>query len=168
VAVGYRAELGIAMASLNPKKGKAIAERALTELEASIKADTSASPDQLDTRLVKTVPLVRAARGDEAAVKRWLECDRAEDVARTFVALDAALALEATGNLEQAEKAYLLAKSPTTMEFWTLPVLAARLKLAQLYRSQGRLEAAVKLDGVFDQLWSNADPGFRKALLDLR
>jgi thioredoxin-like negative regulator of GroEL len=85
-----------------------------------------------------------------------------------FVALDAALALEATGNLEQAEKAYLLAKSPTTMEFWTLPVLAARLKLAQLYRSQGRVEAAAKLDGVFDQLWSNADPGFRKALLDLR
>jgi serine/threonine-protein kinase len=168
VAVGYRAELGVAMASLDPKKGKAIAERALTELEASIKADPSVNPDQLDTMLVKTVPLVRAARGDEAAVKRWLEHDRADDAARMFVALDAALALEAMGSLEGAEKAYLMAQNPTTMEFWTLPVLAARLKLAQLYRSQGRLEAAAKLDGVFDQLWTNADPGLRKTLLDLR
>jgi tetratricopeptide (TPR) repeat protein len=168
VAVGYRAELGIAMASLDPKKGKAIAERALTELDASIQEDPSVSPDQLDTMLVKTVPLVRAARGDEAAVKRWLEHDRADDTARMFVALDAALALEATGNLEGAEKAYLVAQNPTTMEFWTLPVLAARLKLAQLYRSQGRIEAAAKLDGVFEQLWTNADPGFRKTLLDLR
>lgn len=54
------------------------------------------------------------------------------------------------------------------MEFWTLPVIAARFKLAELYRSQGKLEAATKLDGVFDQLWKGADPDFRKALLDLR
>ncbi|NUQ77753.1 MAG: hypothetical protein HUU21_29810, partial [Polyangiaceae bacterium] len=168
LAVGYRAELGIAKAALDPKKAKTIAERELAEIEAHINADSTGNPDLLDTMQVKTLPLLRVARGDEAAAKSWLEHDRAEHGARWFAALDAALALEAAGNIEEAEKAYLLAQNPTTMEFWTLPVIAARFKLAELYRSQGKLEAATKLDGVFDQLWKGADPDFRKALLDLR
>jgi hypothetical protein len=168
IAVGFRAELGVAKALLDPKKAKAIAERELTEIEAHIKSDPASSSDQVDTMLVKTLALVRVARGDEAAAKRWLECHRADDIARSFGALDAALALEATGNRQEAEKAYLVAQNPSTMEYWTLPVLAARLKLAQLYRAQGRVEEAAKLDGVFDHLWTGADPTLRKALLDLR
>jgi hypothetical protein len=167
-AVGFRAELAVARAAHDPKKAKAITEKALAELEALIKADANATPDQIDAMLVKTVPLVRAARGNEAAAKRWLECDRADDIARIFAAVDAGLALEATGNLAEAEKAYLFAQNPTTMDFWTLPVIVARFKLAQLYRAQGRIDAAAKLEGVFDQLWTSADPGIRKALLDLR
>lgn len=169
-AVAYRVEIAFAKAARErePKKAKVILERALTELEAQIKADTTLSPDQRDTTLVKTVPLVRAARGDEAAAKRWSECARASDGARALAALDAGLALQASGNLEEAEKAYLTAQSPATMDFLTLPVIAARFKLAELYRSEGRIEAAAKLDGVFELLWASADPDVRKALSDLR
>jgi hypothetical protein len=163
-AVGYRAELAIAQAAASPKQARAIAERALAEIEAYIRKDATGDRDQEDSHLIKTVPLLRVARGDAAAAKRWIECDRARYHARNFAALDAALALEATGDLKGAEKAYQEAQDPTTIESWTLQIVVARVKLAELYRSQKRDDEAAKLDVALDRLWTSADPGFRETL----
>jgi hypothetical protein len=121
-----------------------------------------------DTALVKILPLVRLARGNAEAGRRWRETEKANIWTRLIQSFDAALALEATGDTAMAEKAYMLSQDATLIQDWTVQVLAARIRLAALYRSQKREGEAAKLEEVVNRLWVDADAGIREAILKLR
>jgi uncharacterized protein YerC len=114
------------------------------------------------------VPLVRALRGDAEAVKRWQETERAPFADRVQIAFDAALALEATGRHEEAEAAYRFASDPDMLTCRTLDVLAARVKLAAMLRSQKRDGEADELDKAIVRLWASAEPGVLAAIRRLK
>jgi hypothetical protein len=76
--------------------------------------------------------------------------------------------MEALGDLAGAEEAYKLAGDPLMMEIDALSAVAARIKLAALYRSQKRIAEADELVANIDRLWTKADPGVRAALERLR
>jgi len=167
LAAAIRPEVALARVGSSPATAKAAA-RALADIEAAAAKTASGDRLEYDSILAATVPLVRAVRGDEQARARFRETDRARFRWRASIALDAGLAMEALGDLAGAEEAYKLAGDPLMMEIDALSAVAARIKLAALYRSQKRIAEADELVANIDRLWTKADPGVRAALERLR
>lgn len=160
-------EVGLAKAR-SGAAGKAAARSILAAIEESDEQEHRGEHAERDSPLVVTLPLVRELRGDREAVALWRRFDRAAFPARNLAAFDAALALEAVGDEAGAEEAYLLAQRPWQMSAVGFQAVAARLRLAVLYRKRGRVSEAAALEAVVDQLWAKADPGVREAVLRLR
>ncbi len=118
--------------------------------------------------LLAVIPLVRAVSGDAAAAKIWLESDRAPFVMRRGAALEAALALEASGKRDEAERAYTLATDLSAIESHALDAMIARVRLAEILRASGRAADAAALDAVVDRLWAKADPGLRETVKKMK
>lgn len=138
---------------------------ALEEIEKL--ADGELPPARRQSLLVSTLPLVRKVRGDDAAIRLWKENSRATFHARVRSALDAALALEAAGDDDDAIAAYRLSFHPLASGRG-LEYVGARLRLAQLLRKGGRGQEASELQSVVDKVWREADAGVAEAFLSLR
>jgi hypothetical protein len=93
---------------------------------------------------------------------------RAPFLARRSAALDAALALEATGDAKGAEAAYLLAADRVNNGEDAGQRVLALARLALLDQREGRAESAEARDAPLDRLWSGADPGLRAAVKRMR
>ena len=78
------------------------------------------------------------------------------------MAFDAALALEAEGQQKDAEEAYMTTSK--RVQRGAFEAIAARVRLAELYRAEGRKDEAAALDAIVDKVWANADPGLREAV----
>jgi len=163
-----RVELALAKGQTAPKEAKKIAERTLAEIEGSAERLSDGQRGALDGILVSTIPLVRVVRGDAEAAKRWYATERAPWRRRRFVALEAGLVLEATGDKKGAEQAYLLAQDPIAMQTDGFATLASHIRLAELYRGEGRDADAAKIVALLDRLCANADPGLRDAIRKVR
>lgn len=162
-----RAELALARAALDPRQSKPLLEAALAEVEKLADPGTGEERTTRDGILVATVPLVRALRGTAAAAARWTETERAPFQLRRAVALDGALALEASGDRQAAERAYRLAMDPLGIEWHIVQAMVARVRLAELYRASKRGAEAAALDAEVDRAWAKADPALRVAILKL-
>jgi hypothetical protein len=163
-----RTELAVARARRAPKQAKQIAEAALAEIEQTAEAAAGGQRRELDGILVVTLPLVRVARGDAEAVKRWHATDRATFRRRRLVALDAALALSAERDDRGAEAALRLAHDPVLSHSEGVATLVSMMRLAELLRAQGRHGEAAPLDAIVARLVAAADRGVREAALALR
>jgi serine/threonine protein kinase len=161
-----RAEIALARLSLEPKKKKQAAE-ALAEIEARIQREHEANPVDRDSALVRTIPLVRAVRGDAEAAQRWRDAEKATYEARRGAAFDAGLALLAAKRHAEAEAALKLSMDPDILKDDALQAMVARIKLAALYRAQKREDEARELSAIIERLWANADAGVRQAIEEL-
>ncbi|MBL9026650.1 MAG: serine/threonine protein kinase [Myxococcales bacterium] len=86
--------------------------------------------DQASAQLA-LLPLVRAARGDGAAIELWRGAKDASDSARSLVAFDAALALEASAAAEaEIVDAYVTAMDPFRVETRPLDYLFSAVRLS--------------------------------------
>jgi hypothetical protein len=114
--------------------------------------------------LVFAIPLVRAVRGDAAAAQVFHESRLS--YGHEEMAFDGALALEAAGQRDEAEQAYLLAQRRA----WEAPfeAIAARARLAALYRAAGREADARPLDAIVDRVWAGAEPWLRDAVRKMK
>jgi len=144
---------------------RAMATKILARLEEEAERISGGDRSWRDSQLIDTIPLVRIVRGDAAAAQRWKEVDRATFFAKRLMAFDAAMVLEASGDREGAVEAYRLAQHPLAIEASPFAAIAARLRLARLYRLMGRDKEAAELDAVVDRVWANADKGVREAVL---
>ncbi|MFT3766717.1 MAG: serine/threonine-protein kinase [Minicystis sp.] len=159
-------EAALARAAAAPKEAKKILAAALDRCEA--RADKMRERHVADSVRLSALPLVRAVRGDAAAAKLWVDAARASFDTRRSVALDAALALEAAGKREEADRAYVLAMSPRDLEAHALDAMIARTKLAALRRAAGKADEAAQLEATVSRLWQKADPGLLEAVAKLR
>ena len=160
------AELAIARAAAAPKEAKKILGEALDRVES--RAAKEREPFAEDGAKLSAIALVRAARGDAAAVKLWAETDHASFDTRRFAAIDAALALEGVGKRAEAIDAYELAIDARNIEGNALATMIARIRVAPLLRAAGKPERAAELSAVVDRLWAKADPGLREAVAKMR
>jgi hypothetical protein len=100
--------------------------RTLEELE---RAAATARQDESAAARLALLPLVRAARGDEAAAKLWRSAQGDAGV-RAAVALDAALALEAGGGSDaEIAEALSLAADPSRVDLLPIDFLCAAVRL---------------------------------------
>ncbi len=157
-----RSELGLA------RRDKAAIEEALGALDEAATREGDGEPLVRDRALVLGVALTRALHGDRAAAALWGRLAHAPDAARLSASLDAALALEATGDTKGAEAAYMLSAGPGVNIAYTGQRMLAIARLAALYRRTGRASEAAEREAILDQLWSRADPGLREAVKRLR
>jgi serine/threonine protein kinase len=162
-----RAELALALRGHAPAD-IAAREEALRALEET--AEREGSDDALfrDRALTLAIALARLVRGDRAAAALWQRTARAPFLARRSAALDAALALEATGDAKGAEAAYLLAGDRANNGEDAGQRVLALARLALLDRHEGRVESATIRDALLDRLWSGADPDLRAAVKRMR
>jgi serine/threonine protein kinase len=162
-----RAELALALRGHSPADAAAQAEtlRAIEKV-----AEQEGGGDALfrDRALVLGIALTRVVRGDRAAAALWQRTARAPFLARRSAALDAALALEATGDAKGAEAAYLLAADRANNGEDAGQRVLALARLALLDRREGRLESAATREALLDRLWSGADPDLRAAVKRMR
>jgi serine/threonine-protein kinase len=85
---------------------------------------------------------------------------------RRRAAFEGALALEAIGAKDEADKAYALAlERPFERGF---EAIAARVRLIDLARAAGRPEDARALEAVVDRAWAEADPALRDAVRKMK
>jgi serine/threonine protein kinase len=162
-----RVEVLLARLRFSPARERqpVLAALADLEFEAERRRDERWLHDGL---LAHTVPLLRALKGDRAAAERWRQTERAPFIVRRFVAIDAALALEAIGDHAGAEAAYLLAAGANLLEYAAFDFVAAHVRLVELYRRQGRLADSARIDAVISPLLVQADHGLRASLLGAR
>lgn len=115
-------------------------------------------------RTVYALPLLRRVRGNEAAATAYREMDFRS--AKWFGSFDAALLFEAIGSKAEAEKAYRLSME----EPWyhAFEAMAARVRLADMLRADGREDEAREMMAVVDKAWTEADPGLREAVRKLK
>ncbi|MEJ7730764.1 MAG: serine/threonine-protein kinase [Polyangiaceae bacterium] len=163
-----RTELAVARARRAPRQAKQTAEAALAEIEQGAQAAAGGQRRELDGILVVTLPLVRMARGDAEAVKRWQATDRAAFRRRRLVALDAALALAAEHDERGAEAALRLGHDPILAQSEGAATLLSMMRLSDLLQAQGRAAEAAPLDSTLARLTEKADPGLRAAARALR
>jgi hypothetical protein len=165
-----RGELALSRGRADPKNAKKLAEKMLEQIQGSAEAKSEGQRRLLDAILVSTVPLVRVARGDRAAAALWQSTGRAPYRRRRLAALDAGLALEAIGDGAGAEQAYRLAHDLVLIQADAFATLASMVKLADLYRRDGRGQQpeAQKLQATIDRLCAAADPGVLDAIRKLR
>ena len=159
-------EAALVRARTDPKAARATLSAALDKIRGC--AEKERDPVARGVLLLTAIPLVRAVSGDAAAAKIWLDSDRAPFALRRGVALDAALALEASGKRDEAAKAYTLAMDPSLIEGHALDAMIARVRLAELYRASGRAADAAALEAVVDRLWAKADPGLRETVKKMK
>jgi tetratricopeptide (TPR) repeat protein len=165
---GIRAAIALGRLTKEPKAGRKLAEKALGDIEALAEKQARGDLGRRDTMLAGTVALVRALRGDAEAIKRWTETERAVFNVRVHSALDAGLALEATGRFAEAEAAYRLSLDPGLISYQTLKVVAAHVKLAALLRARGRAAEAEPHERLIERLFEGADPGVLETLRKLK
>jgi hypothetical protein len=84
------------------------------------------------------------------------------------MAIDAALALEATGERDLAEKAFLLALDPVDLKRESFQALAGAIRLAALYRAAHRDADADRYEAIIARVSAKADSGVRDAVMKLR
>jgi hypothetical protein len=110
-----------------------------------------------DSGVAYLLPALRIGRGNEAAAAKYRGIELAYP--RAYAAFDAALIFEAIGAKAEAEKAYRLCIEQP----WYYPFesIAARVRLAELARADGREDEARALMKIVDKAWADAD-------LDLR
>lgn len=114
--------------------------------------------------LAYAMPLIRRIRGNKAAATTYRELGMRQ--AKWFASFEAAHAFQATGSKDEAEKAYRLSmEEPWNHSF---EAIAARLRLADMLRVQGREDEARELMAIVDKAWSKADPGLREAVRSLK
>lgn len=113
----------------------AVRKKQKTALEDLTRAAEAARAEDKPSALLSLLPLVRAVRGDAAAVALWRGAGQgsrqALDSTRSAVAFDAALALEAT-KADETEilQAYRLAMDPFRVETRPLDYLFAAMRIA--------------------------------------
>ncbi|MFO0619360.1 MAG: serine/threonine-protein kinase [Polyangiaceae bacterium] len=159
-------EIALARGDASPADRKRLATEALEKIEALAVEQSGGHRTMRDAILISTVPLLRIARGDRAAVERWRETNRAPYRRRRLAALDAGLALEATGDTEGALAAYRLSQDPILIEQEGFATLAAMVREAALARKSKSPNEA--LEARLTRLLGSADPGIREAILALR
>lgn len=142
--------------------------RVRTETLKLIEALAAALPEPDAPRrhetLIKTIPLVRALRGDKPAIDRWRETTQAPFASRLRPAFDAALALEATGDLMSALSTYQLSEDPWSLHEGTLERILSNYRLAKLLPRVGQIpEGAARLKA-FEEAWRGADSAARSGL----
>lgn len=142
----------LALWQTHDKKDKKSREALQAQLDALDKLD-----NWHDYKLAAQFPLVRHLRGDEVGVALYREMT--DDRAKRLIGFEAGLALEDIGAKTEAEKAYRLCLD----EPWKLPfdAIAARVRLAEIARADGRTDEAQELTKVVDRVWSDADPDLR-------
>jgi serine/threonine protein kinase len=156
-----------AEAELALSRGGRVADEALARIEAAASRPEDDAVVQ-ERALVAALPLVRKLRGDRAATALWARTEHAPYLARRSAALDAALALEATGDAAGAEAAYRLAADPMNNVEDAAQRVLALARLASIARKQGRVAGAAADETRLDALWAHADPGLREAVARLR
>jgi hypothetical protein len=109
-------------------------KKAQVALDRLTQAAQLARREDQRSALLALLPLVRLARGDAAAVELWRSAKDVSESPLSSVALDAALALEATG-APQAEvvAAYRLSMDPFRVETRPLDYLFSALRLGSKY-----------------------------------
>lgn len=131
----------------------------MTALADAIKTSKSASD------VFYAIPLLRAVYGDKNTRELLAGRVGASSRARFLNALDHADLLEALKAPEAEIEAQLqLAMTPLAFDLSAIDKLVARLRLAKLYRKQGRSADADALHAVVAKVWQAADPEL-KALL---
>jgi len=162
-----RAELALTRL-IRDKADKSLGEEAINAIETLAEEESKGERVLGDSIRVHAIPLVRAVRGDAEAIAWWQRLDRAVFAARQASAFDVALAFEAKGEREEAERAYRLAEDVIAIDENPFAVVAARARLARLYRESGRDDEAAKLEATVDRLWKKADIGVRAAVMRLK
>ncbi len=166
--VFYIVSLALAKAARSPAHAKDIAEEALKRVE-QLAADIASKPKvEVDAILIVTIPLVRIARGDGAAAKRWKETTRASYIRRRQMALDAGLALEAVNDHDGALEAYRLGQDPLGIDGNAFETLASMVKEAELLHTMKRDGDAKDVEAKITALTAHAEPGVVEALRKLR
>jgi serine/threonine-protein kinase len=144
--------------SLARRKGRAPGKAELSAVLDKIEAEADGRWPWLRDRIrVGSLPLVRAVRGDEAALALWRSVRQVDE--RRAGALEAALLLEARGQRAEAEETYHLCMQRP----WERPfdAMAARVRLSAMLRARGKDDEARALEVEVDRVWSGADPGLR-------
>lgn len=146
------------------RAGSTVAEARtlLDELDAELVRRAGADALALAAARLRTLALVRLARGDAEAAERWRGASAAWLDDRVRYAFDAAFALEAASDSSGAEAAYRLAAMPYSLERHAVESIAARLRLADLIGKQGRDAEARALLAHVERAWSGADHGLRE------
>jgi len=114
--------------------------------------------------LVKTIPLVRALQGDRLAIERWHATDQAPFSARLRPAFDAALAMDATGDMKGALEAYELAADAWNLREGMLERVLAIYRMSKLLPRMQRFPEAAARKKEFDGMWKGAENSARNAL----
>ena len=115
------------------------------------------------------LPLVRARRGDRAAVDLLRRSARTGDGPRMLVAIDAALALEATHAVpEEIEQTLSLLRRPGALGAIALDAVIANLILARALEAGGKHAEAAKWSAKTDAALVHADPGLKASLAKLK
>ncbi|APR83089.1 serine/threonine protein kinase [Minicystis rosea] len=162
----HAVEAALARAAASPKDAKKILAAALERGEAH--AEKQRERFLREGARLAVLPLVRAVRGDAAAAALWTEAVHAAFDVRRAVALDAALALDAAGQRDEADRAYAMAMVSRDLEGHALDAMIARLKLAALRRAAGKPDEAAALEATVDRLWQKADAGLVDAVKKLK
>jgi tRNA A-37 threonylcarbamoyl transferase component Bud32 len=151
---------------------RAAAEKALARVEVEIEKRSESVAVWRDSFRTLAMPLLRAAKGDAEAARQWRDLRRAVPRVEPVGALDVALALEAAGEREEAERVHRTAMS-TISGWWNnasngFAMVAARVRLADLLRKSGQADEARKLDAEVERVWKTADPGLLEAVRKMR
>jgi serine/threonine protein kinase len=169
-ATGLRADRAFVLSEIalaTPgEAGRALQRTTLRAIEDE--ADAAADAYARDPLLVASVPLVRALRGDRAAAERWRNAVHARSLFRLCGAIDAALALEAVGDSDGAERAYRVALDPVVVRQSGAAHIIAWVRLARLLAAAGRSADAAAIEREIAQRFTAAEPGFRAAIERLR
>lgn len=131
----------------------------MTALAEAIKSSESSSD------VFYAIPLLRAVYGDKATRELLQGRVGAASRARFLNALDYADLLEALKAPDaEIEVQLRLAMTPLAFDLSAIDKLVARLRLAKLYRKQGRTADADALHALVAKVWQSADPEL-KALI---
>jgi serine/threonine protein kinase len=114
--------------------------------------------------LVKTIPLIRTLRGDRFAIDLWWQTEGAPFASRLRPAFDAALAMDATGDLKGALGVYQLAADPWNLREGMLERVLAIHRLSKLLPRIGQVAEGAAYKKSFETMWQNAEPAARQAL----
>lgn len=136
----------------------------LTEVEAVASALLPGDVMLRHEILVKTIPLVRALRGDRPAIERWKATEEAPFTSRLRPALDAALAMEAIGDLRGAYAAYQISEDAWNLREGMLERVISMYKIGRLSPRIGLMAEGAARKKTFEGLWANMEPAARTAL----
>jgi hypothetical protein len=115
---------------------------------------------------VVALPLVRARKGNKAAVELWRRRRRARDGAWRGADIDAALALEAThADSSEVKEVLRLVTAPGANGFDTA---LAEAILARVYAAEGKQDEAARYKDSLEKRLAKADRGVAEAVLKVK
>jgi serine/threonine-protein kinase len=150
------AEVALTATGKEAAKARATALQRIDELGARAGGDSAAR----DATLLCAVALVRAQDGERAAGDLWHRHQTAPFAALQRAAVDAGLALEASGDAAGAARAYRIAETPNDVDREQAQRLVAAARLAALAADEG----AAARKAWLERIWQTADPDVRKTL----